>query len=245
MELREKRVLVVGAASGIGAAAARVCQREGAEVMKADLNPADDGAFVDITVEESCRQLADIVRNRWGSLDGLAITAGMAHMRRIEEQRSDAWHRLLDVNVVGASNLIAAMLPFLGPGSSVVTVASSTAHRSYPGMAAYAASKAALVRWSMACAREVVDRGVRVNCVSPGPVDTPMLRGDAPPGLPPDEFVGMVGRLTAVGRVGTPPEIAEPISFLLSDRAAFITGSVVLVDGGETVFDGAIADELH
>ncbi|WP_418057627.1 SDR family NAD(P)-dependent oxidoreductase [Pimelobacter simplex] len=243
MELEGRRVLVVGGASGIGAGVVAVARREGAEVLVADRTAGAD-AVVDVTDAGSCGRLADVVRARWGGLDGLVLTAGAAHMQRVGEVDAETWQRLLAVNVVGASNLVTALLPLLGAEASVVTVASSTAHRSYPGMGAYAASKAALVRWSLVCARELAGRGIRVNCVSPGPVDTPMLRGDAPPGVPADDFVAMVGRLTALGRVGRPGEVAEPIAFLLSARASFVTGTVVHVDGGETAYDGPGAD-LH
>lgn len=229
------RLLVVGGGSGIGAATVDLTRARGAEVLSADLR-AGDGVDVvaDLTTSDGRAILVEAAE-RLGGLDGLAVVAGGGDYRSIAETDEETWRRTLALNVEGPALLVRDLLPMLqrSDAASVVTVASAAGLRSYPEFSAYGSAKAALVRWTRGAAWELAGDGIRVNCVSPGPIDTPMLRATQPEGFTPDEWVAEVAKHTALRRAGTAVEAAEPIAFLLSRRASYLTGVVLPADGGE------------
>lgn len=237
-ELAGKRVVVVGAASGMGSAFATLAIEQGAAVFGLDLH---EGAYVDrlldVTDDTSIPAAIDAATNTLGGIDALVSTAGFAPFGAIADLAPDRYAAAFGVNVGGVAALVRHALPVLARSSapSIVTVASAIGGLPYEGSAAYGASKAALIHWSKVAAHELGGHGIRVNCVCPGPIDTPMLRTGAPPAMAQEQWLDAVGALTVLGRVGTPLEVAEAISFLVSDRASFITGAVLAVDGGESV----------
>jgi NAD(P)-dependent dehydrogenase (short-subunit alcohol dehydrogenase family) len=170
-----------------------------------------------------------------GGLDGLGITAGVTQYAPIAETTSAEWDRILRINLVAAGLLTRAALPMLRKSgdAAIVVTASAAARRGYADFTAYSSSKAGLIHWTGAAARELGPQGIRVNCVSPGPIDTPMLRGPRPPEER-DDWAAHLATRTALGRVGQPNEVAEAIAFLLGRRSSYVTGALLDCDGGET-----------
>jgi NAD(P)-dependent dehydrogenase (short-subunit alcohol dehydrogenase family) len=222
------RALVTGAGSGIGAACVVVLERAGWDVVATDARPAGSVRHLDVTDEAAW----DDLLAETGPFDGLITSAGIRTRGMIVDTSLDDWERHLRVNLTGTwlalrgflRSRIAAGLH----GGSVVTISSVNATIAVPGQAHYVASKGAITALTRAAALEGAPYGVRVNGVAPGPVRTPMAaeRLDDP-----DQVRWLTGRVP-LGRVGEPPEIAEVVEFLLSDRASYINGEIVYVDGG-------------
>jgi NAD(P)-dependent dehydrogenase (short-subunit alcohol dehydrogenase family) len=226
--VKGKVALVTGGGSGIGAATVALLRERGATVVAADLRGGD--VDVDVTDEaavDAC--VADVVAQH-GRLDLAANVAGTpGSWAEIVDTSFESWRRVQSVNLDGMFLSLRAELRAMGDGGSIVNVASGAARMGVAGLAAYSASKHAVLGLTRTAALEVARRNIRVNAVCPGSVRTPMLAG----------FVGgdeqaleAMGKQAPMRRLGTPAEIAEAIVWLLSDAASFVTGSTVDPDGG-------------
>ena len=220
------RVLVTGGASGIGAETCRVLAANGWEVVAADVTSAANVTSLDVTDEAAW----DRVFNEVGQLAGLVNCAGIRTRSSIVETELDDFERHLQVNVVGTWLGIRGFLRrhHLGATGAIVNVSSVNAEIAVPDQAHYVASKGAVSALTRAAAVEAAPLGVRVNAVAPGPVRTPMTAerlGD------PEQAAWLDARVP-MGRVAEPAEIAEVISFLLSEKASYVTGEVLFTDGG-------------
>jgi meso-butanediol dehydrogenase / (S,S)-butanediol dehydrogenase / diacetyl reductase len=229
-----KVALVTGAASGIGAATAALFAREGAHVVGVDI--AGDGVDVlrgDVSDPASVRTFVTAAIERHGGIDILANVAGLVRFSHLEDTSVADWQQHLDVNLTGPFLVSqAALASLLERRGCIVNVASIAGLKGQAYTAAYCASKGGLVLLTKSMALELATRGVRVNCVCPSGVDTPLIAGVAAT-IPRDVEPPLIGRLGSVlpGFVA-PEEIAEAIAYLASDTARSITGTTLVVDGG-------------
>jgi NAD(P)-dependent dehydrogenase (short-subunit alcohol dehydrogenase family) len=247
-------VLVTGGSQGIGRAVSELFAAEGASVgvcgleadavadtVRAIRETGGDALEVvaDLTDERAVESAVAATVDRYGRLDTLVTSAGIQRYGNVVDTDVATWDEVFAVNVRGVFLAARTALPHLrrsGHGS-IVVISSVQAHGTQTEVPAYAASKGALDSLVRAMALDEARRGVRVNAVCPGSVDTPMLRASArrfSDGSPEaeDETIAAWGRMHPMGRVAQPGEIAEAVLFLASDRASFITGEDVRVDGG-------------
>lgn len=219
-----KRALVTGAASGIGAAVARLFEAEGAEVVAADITGTD--VHLDVRREE---QVADVVHD----VDVLVNVAGIGSTTNAPDTLLAVWEDVFAVNARGTFLCCKHAIPTMitRGGGSIVNIASVAAIVGLRNRAAYCASKGAVVSLTRALAVDHVNDGIRANAVCPGTIDSPWVRRLV------EEAGESLDELTArqpLGRLGTPEEIAEAVAYLASDAASFVTGSVFVIDGGLT-----------
>ena len=226
-----KIALVVGAASGIGQAAARALAQQGATVIGADLNPGPDvGVILDIrNRQEVANAMARIAR-----LDILVVTPAINVRKKLLAYSDDELDRVVDLNLKATFRITQAAAKIMNPGGSIILTSSIRSVTVEPGQGIYAATKAALVQLARGFAVELADKNIRVNAIAPGVVDTPLtaqIKNNP-------EWYSAYANRSALKRWGKPEEIAWPIVFLASGASSFITGTVLFVDGGWTGIDG-------
>ena len=247
-KLAERVAIVTGAASGIGAAVAARYVAEGARVLVVDINEArgrkvaeklEGAEFMraDVSSADETRAMVEAARTRFGGLDVLVNNAFATSAGRVEDLSDEAWQRTQRVTLDGVFYGTRAALPLLlarGRGS-IVNIASISGLGGDEGLGAYNAAKAGVINLTRTVALEVAGRGVRVNAICPGVIDTPALKGvwDLLP-----QRKEQIQRSVPLGRFGMPHEIASVALFLASDDAAYVTGAAIVVDGGLTARSG-------
>ncbi len=244
MSSKDRVVLVTGAAQGIGAAVVARFVEGGDRVVASDLPGRElpDGAEAvacDVSDEASVAAMVAAVVDTHGRIDVLVNNAGVVLVKPLEETTWEDYRRVADVNLGGAFLLSKHVLPVMKARRSgaIVNLASVSGHVGQTDHAVYGATKGAVLSFTRALAWEVAGFGIRVNSVSPGSVDTPMLRGDveleaARYGRPVSEVRADREAEQAFGRWADPAEIAETIFFLAGAGASFVTGADLLVDCG-------------
>jgi len=249
MELSGKSVLVTGATSGIGAAIARAAAVAGARVMltgrsvergeavRRDCGPEARFMSADVTQKGVAERLVDETVKQFGRIDVLVNNAGVEARGTVETVSDEDWHHVLAVNVTGVFYMARAAVRAMKRqgGGVIVNMGSDWSVVGGRQAFAYCASKGAVAQMTRAMALDHAREGIRVNCLCPGDTETPMLvsglqvrTGDVVHGL------RALGEALPLGRVGRPEEIAKAAIFLASDASSFMTGTLMLVDGGNT-----------
>ncbi|MFH1930223.1 MAG: SDR family oxidoreductase [Pseudomonadota bacterium] len=249
MKLKGKIAIVTGAKSGIGLATAIRFANEGAKVVVADVKDAHqevneiakrgaEALFVPVDVSNGS-QVATLIEKTlaaFGRLDVLVNNAGIELAKKITDTTEAEWEHVMNVNLRGVFLCSKAAIPVMqrNGGGVIVNVASELGLVGGSEIAAYSASKGGVVQLTKAMAIDHAGDGIRVNCVAPGPVSTPLLEAIIESSSSPEQERQSIVENTLLKRLARPEEIANVIVFMASDESSYMTGSVVVVDGGWT-----------
>jgi NAD(P)-dependent dehydrogenase (short-subunit alcohol dehydrogenase family) len=238
-----KVALVTGAGSGIGLASARRLAAEGAVVVAAILDDSQrpavdglDGQVLDVRQEADWERVLDHVEGAHGGLDVLVNNAGVHRLAAAEATTRELWDAVMEANLWGTFLGCRTAIPHLRRrgGGAIVNLASIASIRGVPGQVAYATSKGAIHTLTLALAVDHVADGIRVNCVCPGAVETPMIDRLVATGADPAAFRAEITARSPMGRMASADEIAATIAFLASDDASYTTGVALSADGGRS-----------
>ena len=254
MSFREKVVLITGGTSGIGRATAIAFAKEDARVVIVGRNEergkqvvnlirelGGDAIFIkaDVSSEKDVSKMIKTVVGKYGRIDILVNNAGVILVKPITEMTEEDFYYMIDVNIKGVFLCIKHAIPYMPRGGVIINVASILGHVGAKNCSIYCATKGAVIAMTKALAWELAPKGIRVVSISPGSVETPMLLKEMKleamkEGVSIDEIRKRKEKLTALGRIAKPEEIANVILFLASEKASFITGADLIVDGGRT-----------
>ncbi len=246
-KLKNKVAVITGGTTGIGFATAKRFIDEGATVVltgtnpntlesaRSELNGRAEVIASDASKGEDVKALFEHVVNKFGKIDVLFLNAGIARFAPWEEHSEEDFDRQFAINVKGPWLAIKHAIPALNDGASVIATTSVANQIGMPGASAYAATKAAVQQMVRTAAAELSPRGIRVNAVSPGPIDTPIY---GKTGMPAEEVeqmaAGILSQVT-LGRFGRSEEVANLALFLASDESSYVQGQELVVDGGMSI----------
>lgn len=244
MRFENKTILVLGGNSGIGLASAQAFAAEGGKVTITGRNkqtldeavasiPGGRGTVADISdLDAMDRVIADVEAHD-GTIDVLFINAGVGGFAPLREITPEAWDEVHTINLRGCVFALQKAVRLMGAGGAIVVTGSIGAHGALQGNGAYAAAKGGLYMAMKVFAKELVAEGIRLNMVSPGPIDTPLLHRN--PGMSDEQVAGLKEMMIAnvpMHRMGEGADVAKTVLFLASDDSSFITGANIFVDGG-------------
>ena len=242
-----KVAMVTGGNSGIGLAAAKAFAREGAQVA---VTGRDEGTLKNaekeigsgaLAIRADAARIADLdaamakVRDQFKRIDALFVNAGIGKFVPIAEVTEAMFDEIVTINLKGAFFTVQKALPLMARGSAVVLNASINAHIGLPGTTVYGATKAAVVNMAKTMSADLAERGIRVNAVSPGPVETPIFGRAGISSEQSRQTKEWLQNQTLVKRMGEPEEIAEAVLYLSSDVSSFVVGTEIVIDGGMTI----------
>jgi 2-hydroxycyclohexanecarboxyl-CoA dehydrogenase len=247
--LLDKVVIVTGGARGLGFGIGEACAREGAQVILADLHleaaqrAAEQlsqqgwnaiGLLCDVTRWNSVEQLVHTVGDRYGKVDVYVNNAGWDKVKPFLEMGIDEWDPVIRINLYGTLHGAKAVLPLMVSQKSgtIINIASDAGRVGSSGEAVYSATKGGVIAFTKTLARETARYGIRVNCVSPGPADTPLLEEI---GKDHPKLVESLTRAIPLRRLAEPRDIAGAVVYLASDEASYVTGQTLSVSGGLTM----------
>lgn len=241
-KLNGKVAVVTGGNSGIGFASAKDLKDQGATVIitgrdagrvrEAAAELEVTGIVADVSDIRQIEELVQTVQNQFGNVDILFVNAGIFAPAPIGQISEESFDHQMGINFRGAVFTVEKFLPILNEGASIINLSSVNAYTGMPNTAVYAASKAALNSYTRTAASELAPKGIRINSVNPGPVETPIF---GKTGMGEDQLNGFaqaIQQRVPLKRFGKPGEIAKLVSFLASDDASFITGAEYNIDGG-------------
>jgi NAD(P)-dependent dehydrogenase (short-subunit alcohol dehydrogenase family) len=246
-KLKGRIALITGADSGIGRAVAIAFAREGADIALAYLNEHDDAAETsrwvedagqrvlplpgDITDRDHCRNLVAKTIEQFGRVDIVVNNAAyQMTYDQLEDISDDEWDKTFSTNIGAMFRITKAALPHMPEGSAIINTASINSDSPSPNLIAYAATKGAIQNFTAGLAQLLAPRGIRANCVAPGPIWTPLIPSTMPP-----EKVKHFGEQVPMKRPGQPAELAAAYVLLASDEASYISGATIAVTGGKPI----------
>jgi 2-hydroxycyclohexanecarboxyl-CoA dehydrogenase len=248
MDVQGRTFVVTGGASGIGRATAFLLAREGARVLIGDVDEAGGRAAaaeaaaehlaveylpLDLLDRDAIDRFAAVVAERTQRADGLVNGAGWDQIQPFLENPPEIWDRVVAINLLGAIRLTRLLLPAMVAErrGKIVNIASDAGRVGSMGETVYAAAKGGLIAFTKSLAREMARHAINVNCVCPGPTDTPLFQRQ------PERMKEALVRAIPFRRIARPSEIAEAVLFFLGPRSDYITGQVLSVSGGLTMAD--------
>src|SRR5215831_1411517 len=237
-----KVAVVTGGNSGIGLGVAKAYAREGAQVaitggnektLEAAAKEIGDGT---LAVQSDAGKVAEIetamkkIEERFGRIDALFVNAGVAKLVPFDRVTEELFDETVDINMKGVFFTVQKAIPFMPKGSAIVLNASINAHLGMPGTTVYGATKAAVINMSKTLSAELLERGIRVNAVSPGPITSALLRDGSPETI--QQTRDWIQSQIPIKRFGTPEEIAAGVLYLTSPESAYVLGAELIIDGG-------------
>ena len=243
-KLEGKNAIITGGDSGIGRAVAIAFAREGANVLISYLSEDEDAEETakwveragkkavlvpgDVSEEEHCKKIVKKAVEEFGQVDILVNNAAFQMAReKIQDIPSDEWDKTFKTNIYSMFYLVRAAEPHMKPGSTIINTTSINAYKPHPQLLAYAATKGAIQNFTANLGQILAPKGIRANCVAPGPIWTPLI-----PATMPMDQTETFGKDTPLGRPGQPAELAAPFVLLASEGSSYMTGSTVQVTGG-------------
>ena len=245
-KFKGKTALITGGTTGIGLTTAKLFQLKEAKVAITGQNPdrlnqaLEELGTEELGIQVDVRSLTDIekmvskVKKQFGGLDILFVNAGIAKLAPLNQVNKDLIDEIMDINFKGAFFIIQKVAPIIRQGGSIVLTTSVNNQMGMANSSIYAASKAALRSLARTLAGELIERGIRINAVSPGPVSTPIYGKLGVPQEQLQEFASQLQQQIPMHRFAQPEEIAKAVLFLASDDSSFVLGEELVVDGGWT-----------
>jgi NAD(P)-dependent dehydrogenase (short-subunit alcohol dehydrogenase family) len=244
MKLNGKVAVITGGNSGIGLATAQVFIQEGAKVVIVGRNQQSLNEAVQTLGEKATAIQADVanladldrlyatIKAQIGNVDVIVVNAGVAAVRPLAQVDEAHYDQIMNINVKGAYFTVQKALPVLNDGAAIVLVASVASVTGTPGLSVYSASKAALRSLARTFSAELVDRGIRVNAISPGPIETPIFgKMELPPEVAEEMGESILSKVP-MKRMGKPEEMASAILFLACSDSSYVLGAELFADGG-------------
>jgi NAD(P)-dependent dehydrogenase (short-subunit alcohol dehydrogenase family) len=239
-----KFAVVTGGNSGIGLGVAKAYSQEGARVaitgrneksLEAAAKQIGDGT---LAIQSDSSKVVEIegaikkIGERFGRIDALFVNAGVAKLLPFEKITEELFDETVDINMKGAFFTVQKAIPLMRKGSAIVLNASINAHLGMPGTTVYGASKAAVINMAKTFSAELLDKGIRVNAISPGPITSALLERDGVTQEKLQETKDWIQNQVPIKRFGTPEEIAAAVLYLTAPESAFVVGAELLIDGG-------------